>query len=83
MFKPSASPLGSTTRSDIWVPINAYNWTWSGAAQSSGGGTTWTLVPGSDSSDPAASLMNAPMPVWTSYLTWTANAADQLNNWIK
>ena len=84
MFRPSAPPLGATTSSNIWVPLNGYEWKWSAAAQSSDGGNTWTLVPNSTSSDPPnTSGRDLSLPRLTTYPTWTANAGDQLTNWIK
>ena len=83
LFRPSASPFGSTDRSNIWVPLNAITWSWSGTAQSSDGGTTWRLVPGSASYNPPGEAgTGIPMPTSTAYPSWTANVSNQKTNWV-
>ncbi len=58
MFKPSGN--------SIWVPLSKINWGWSGIAQSSDGGVTWTKASGAQDVTNPSGANTTNFPEWSS-----------------
>jgi hypothetical protein len=68
MFKPSVA-------SAIWVPLAKLNWGWTGTAESTDGGTTWTKTSGSqDASNPNGASA-------TEFPEWSDTKTDSNPTW--
>ena len=63
MFKPTVG--------GIWVPVGELSWGWSGIAESSDGGNSWTKTSGAhDTVDPDGSATTS-FPEWSETATET------------